>query len=202
VSTYTVRNGDALAALAHPSRVRILELLREPASASETARRLGEPRQRVNYHLKELERAGLVERVGERRVRNLIEVLYQAVARTFVVSPEVAWADPRRMQAMREQHSLETLVQLGERLERDAVALLDRAAFDGETIASASAVAEVRFATEADRAAFLRDYLAEVGPLLDRHGARCGAPYRVLIAAYPDPESETPSSTTSKKEQS
>jgi DNA-binding transcriptional ArsR family regulator len=192
VTTYTVRHGDALAALAHPSRVRILEALRDPASATETARRLGEPRQRVNYHLKELERAGLVERVGERRVRNLIEVLYQAVARSFVVSPEVAWADPRRMQAMHEQHSLETLVQLGERLERDAVALLDRAAFDGETIASASALAEVRFDTDADRAAFLRDYLALLRPLLERYGVRDGEPYRVLIAAYPDPDAESP----------
>jgi DNA-binding transcriptional ArsR family regulator len=195
VSTYTVRDGNALAALAHPARVRILEMLREPASASEAARRLGEPRQRVNYHLKELERAGLVERVGERRVRNLVEVLYQAVARTFVVSPEVAWADPRRMQAMREQHSLETLVQLGERLERDAAALLDRAAFDGETIASASAVAEVRFRTDADRAAFLRDYLDALRPLLDRHGARRGDLYRILVAAYPDPDSPPPTPT-------
>jgi DNA-binding transcriptional ArsR family regulator len=186
--TYTVRNGDELAALAHPSRVRILEALREPGSASEAARRLGEPRQRVNYHLKELERAGLVERVGERRVRNLVEVLYQAVAHAFVVSPEVAWADPRRMQAMREQHSLETLVQLGERLERDAAALLDRAAFDGETVASASAVAEVRFKTQADRAAFLRDWLAALRPLLDRYGTRKGDPYRVVVAAYPDPD--------------
>jgi DNA-binding transcriptional ArsR family regulator len=185
---HTVRSSDQLAALAHPSRVRILEALREPGSATEVARRLDEPRQRVNYHLKELERAGLVERVGERRVRNLVEVLYQAVAQAFVVSPEVAWSDPRRLEAMREQHSLETLVQLGERLERDAAVLLDRAAFDGETVASASAVAEVRFETKSDRAAFLREYLATLRPLLDRHGARTGAPYRVMVAAYPDPD--------------
>jgi DNA-binding transcriptional ArsR family regulator len=36
--------------LLHPSRARILERLREPASASAVARALGEPAARVNHH--------------------------------------------------------------------------------------------------------------------------------------------------------
>jgi len=51
----------------------VLEQLREPASAAEVARRLGESRQNLNYHPKELERAGVVTRVGERRAGGLIE---------------------------------------------------------------------------------------------------------------------------------
>ena len=69
---------------------------------------------------------------------------------------------------MRSQLSLENLVELGERLGRDAAVLLDRAAFDGEQIASAAVEAEVSFPDEASRTAFLRDYFAAVGPLFEK----------------------------------
>jgi DNA-binding transcriptional ArsR family regulator len=183
-----VEQPGGLQALAHPVRVQVLEALREPTSAAAAARRVGQPRQNVNYHVKELERAGLVRRVGERRKGNFVECLYQAVASTFLVSPRAAWGDPRRMQAMRDQFALERLVHLGERLERDAAVLLDRAAFEGDEIASVSVEAEVRFATETDRAAFLEEYLAAVGPLFRKYGTRGGDPYRVALAAYPDPQ--------------
>ncbi len=178
---------QGLQALSHPVRVRVLEALREPASAAAVARDIGQPRQNINYHVKELERAGLVRRVGERRKGNFIEGLYQAVAATFVVSQRATWSDPRRAQAMQDQFALESLVCLGERLERDAAVLLDRAAFDGEEIASVSIEAEVHFANEADRAAFVDEYLAAVGPLFREYGSRDGVPYRVALAAYPDP---------------
>ena len=86
---------------------------------------------------------------------------------------------------MRDQHALETLVELGERLQRDAAELLDRAAFDGEEIASASVTADVRFACEADRAAFMDEYLRTLRELLEKYGARNGDPYRAAIAVYP-----------------
>lgn len=184
----SIRDPDALQALCHPTRIEILEALREPASAAAVARALGQPRQRINYHLKALEGAGLVEPVGTRRSGNFMESLYRAVARSFVVAPEVAWKSGRRMEALRSQHALETLVALGERLQQDAAELLDRAAFDGEEIASAAVSAETRFANPEDRAAFMREYLETTRRLLDRYGAREGAPYRVVLAAHPQTE--------------
>jgi len=176
---------EALQALAHPTRVRIVEELREPASAAVVARRLNQPRQRVHYHLKELEKVGLVRIVGERRSGNFVEVLYEAAARNFVVSPSVAWSDPRRIAALRDQLSLAQLVEVGEGIQRDAAALLDRAAFDGEEIASVSVAAELRFANEQQRAEFLKAYLRAVGPLLKSYGNADGERYRVVLAAYP-----------------
>ncbi len=184
----TLDDLETLQVLGHPLRAQVLEALREPASAATVARRVGQSRQKVNYHLKELERAGLVRQTGERRAGNFIETLYEAVARNFIISPGVAWSDPKRMQALRDQHSLGALVLLGERLQRDAVSLLDRAAFGGEEIASASVAAEARFASEEDRAAFLQEYLESTARLLERYGAKTGAPYRVVLAAYPDSE--------------
>lgn len=185
---FFVRDPETLQALAHPIRVQVLDALREPASAATVARRIGLPRQKVNYHLKELERAGLVRQIEERRVGNFVEALYAAVARTFLISPEVAWSGPRRMETLRSQHSLETLVLLGERLQRDAAGLLDRATFDNEQIASASVSAEVTFAHEEEREAFLSEYLEAIAPLLQRYGSKDGAPYRVVLAAYPEVE--------------
>lgn len=185
-----VETSEAMQALAHPVRVRILESLRSAASAAAVARVVGQPRQNVTYHLKELERAGLVRRVGERRNGNFVESLYESVGSTFVVSPRAAWGDPRRAEAMAAQHSLENLVTLGEQLQHDAVALLDRAAFDGEQIASAAVAADVAFATEGEREAFMKEYLKLLGPLLRKYGRKRGSRYRVAIAVYPARQDE------------
>ena len=184
----SIRNAQGLQALCHPTRVELLEALHEPASAAAVARQIGQPRQRVNYHLKALEEAGLVEPVERRPNGNFIETLYRSVARSFVIAPEVAWKDGRRLETLRAQHSLETLVALGERLQRDAVELLDRAAFDGEEIASAAVSAETHFASPEDRAAFMRAFLESTKALLDEYGAKEGAAYRVVLTAHPQTE--------------
>jgi DNA-binding transcriptional ArsR family regulator len=185
VAVATIDDLDVLGVLGHPTRVALLEHLHDPASAASVARELGQPRQSVNYHLKELDRAGLVRVVGERRRGNFVETLYQAVARSFTVSPRIAWSHPDRVDALRRQHPLEALVQLGERLQVDAAALLDRAAFAGEEIASAAVTAEVRFASPEDRAAFMDAYLRSTRELLERFGGAEGAPFRAVLAVYP-----------------
>jgi DNA-binding transcriptional ArsR family regulator len=187
-----VTEGETVGVLTHPVRLQILDALRAPGSAAGIARAIGKTRQNVNYHLKELARAGLVRPTGERRRGNLVEPLYEAVAGTFVISPRVTWSGDRRAAALRDQVALEHLVGVGERLQRDATTLLDRAAFDGVEVASASVSAEVRFPTEDARAAFMDEYLRFVGPLLKKHGARRGAPFRVVCAAYPETDDEEP----------
>lgn len=79
---------------------------------------------------------------------------------------------------------------VGAQLQRDAISLLDRAAFDGEQIASAAVEADVHFADEKDRAAFLAEYLAAVQKLFDRYGSAEGLPYRVVLAAHPATQPE------------
>jgi len=189
-AVHVVEEAEELAALAHPLRVRILDVLRTPASAATVARAVGQSRQNVNYHLKELERTGLVHRAGQQQKGNFVETLFESAAPTILISPRALWGDDQRAEALKTQLSLENLVLLGERLGRDASVLLDRAAFDGEEIASAAVEAEVHFANEAARAEFMREYLAAVGPLLTKYGRRKGQRYRVALAAYPDPEGD------------
>lgn len=184
----TISEPRAVEALAHPIRRRVLSELRAPNTAASVARAIGLPRQKVNYHLKELARAKLVRSAGQRLNGHLIEKLYEAVAGTFVVSPRLAWDDEKRDKALRDQISLERLVGLGEQLQQDANGLLDRAAYDDEEIPSASVEAEIRFSSEEDRAGFMEAYLKALGPLLEKYGAREGRAFRVALAVYPNPE--------------
>jgi DNA-binding transcriptional ArsR family regulator len=190
----TIEDSEQIGALSHPVRARILESLRAPGTAAGLARQLGRSRQVVGYHLKELERVGLVRPAGERRKGSFIEQLYQATARRFLVSPRFA-ADPERLAALfRDQVALAQLSELGERVQRSAAELIEHAAESGEEIPSASVEAEVRFADEAARAAFLREYVESLKALLAKHGSDGSAEgevFRVAFAAYPEAPEET-----------
>ena len=97
----------ALRAVSDARRHRILELLiAEPLGARAVATRLRMARTQVYYHLKLLERHGLIAVVEERVVARRLERIYRAVARHFRVdpaligggSPEVAHARERILQ--------------------------------------------------------------------------------------------------------
>jgi DNA-binding transcriptional ArsR family regulator len=186
----TLSDPERIGALANPLRAKILGALRGSDTAAGLARGLGRSRQSVNYHLKALERVGLVQRVGERRKGNFVEQLYQACARRFVVSSRFA-ADPQRLESVfRDQVSLAQLSELGERLQRDSAALIDLAGSEGRQVPSASVSAEAHFADEETRTAFMSELLECLKTLLAKHGDAHGEPYRVALAAYPDLEEE------------
>jgi DNA-binding transcriptional ArsR family regulator len=65
-----------------PVRARLLAELVEPGSAAAVAQRVGLPRQKVNYHLRALERHGLLELVEERKKGNCTERMLRATACT------------------------------------------------------------------------------------------------------------------------
>src|SRR4029434_2715405 len=87
VPVHVISDAERAASVLHPLRVCILSELGQAESAAELARRLGVPRQLVNYHLRQLETDGLVEAVGERRNGNCTERLVRAVAGSYLMSP-------------------------------------------------------------------------------------------------------------------
>jgi DNA-binding transcriptional ArsR family regulator len=69
-----------LKALAHPTRIRVLAILRErKASPNELSEMLGEGLGTVAYHVRTLKSLGLVKLVGTRPRRGAIEHFYEAV---------------------------------------------------------------------------------------------------------------------------
>src|SRR5215203_2295152 len=83
---------DRLRVALSPIRRQLLERLRRPASATELAVEMSVGRQRLNYHLRELEKAGLVHLVEERQRRGFVERILAARADAFVVDPAVMGA--------------------------------------------------------------------------------------------------------------
>ncbi|MGQ0539766.1 MAG: ArsR/SmtB family transcription factor [Gemmatimonadaceae bacterium] len=87
-----MRAAAQAALLLHGARGRLIALLAEADTATGISRRTGLSRQRVGYHLRALERAGLIECVSERRKGNCIERVLRATARSYVIAPEALGA--------------------------------------------------------------------------------------------------------------
>jgi len=69
-------------ALAHPLRLRIMELIAEaPRTTRQVAELLGQPATRLYHHVAALERAGLLRVKETRRVRGTVEKTYESIAR-------------------------------------------------------------------------------------------------------------------------
>ena len=80
---------DQAACATDEMRIRILSALSSPQSATTLAHKFDVPRQKLNYHIKQLETAGLIEVVEERRKRNCIERLFQRKAQTLLFDPNL-----------------------------------------------------------------------------------------------------------------
>ena len=171
-----------------PIRARLLAQLAEPASATMLAARVGLARQKVNYHLRELERHGLVELVEERKKGNVSERIMRASALSYVISPAVLGAvqpDPARSP---DRLSASWLLALAARLVSEVGALMAGATKAGKPLATYGLDAQVRFASSADRAAFAEELTNTVARLISRYhdeNAPGGRDHRVMIALHP-----------------
>ena len=114
---------DALRTALPPLRRRLLDRLRDPASAVVVAGEFGLPRQRVNYHLRTLEAAGFLELVETRARRGCTERVLRTSARAFIVDPQVMAPAPaagvRRSAARQDRFAAETLVNAASAVVRD-----------------------------------------------------------------------------------
>ncbi|SDC52338.1 ArsR/SmtB family transcription factor [Actinokineospora iranica] len=171
-----------------PVRARLLAALAEPGSASSLAAVVGLPRQKVNYHLRALERHGLVELVEERRKGNCTERVLRATAASYVISPNALSAvapDPAKSP---DQLSARWLLALAARLVRELGELIAGATAAKQRLATYASDTELRFATAADRAAFageLQEAVAELARKYHAENAPNGRDHRVIVALHP-----------------
>jgi DNA-binding transcriptional ArsR family regulator len=183
-----IDNPEAAEASLDPIRARLLAALAEPASAAQLAMQAGLTRQQANYHLRALERHGLVELVEERRKGNCTERLMRATAASYVISPTALSAvapDPDRSP---DQASARWMLALAARLVREVGELITRSAAARKPLATYAIDSEVRFATAADRSAFARELGTAVADLVAKyhdHDAPDGRDHRVVLAVHP-----------------
>jgi len=173
-----------------PLRRQLLTLLQEPASGTQLAAALDLPRQRVNYHLRELEKAGLVELVEERQRRGCVERILRATAGSFVVDPAVM-GRARAFTQIHDQYAAEHLVEVAAGTVRDVARMQSKADAAGKRLLTFTLEAEVRFAEPGDVHRFT-DALAEaVRKTVEAFDTEGGRPYRLIAGGHPAPRRST-----------
>jgi DNA-binding transcriptional ArsR family regulator len=86
----SITEPDVVRALAHPLRVRLLNILdQRTASPRELATELGQPLGNVSYHVRVLASLGMVKLVSRKQRRGAIEHFYRAVTRPVIT--EQGW---------------------------------------------------------------------------------------------------------------
>lgn len=179
----------AAVALLDPLRARVLAAVREPGSATSVAAVLGEPRQKINYHLRMLEEHGLVELVEERPRRGVTERIMVATAGSYAISP-AAIGDTAVRPDRVDRLSSRYLIAVAARMLDEVAALARAADRAGKRLATLTIDTEIRFANAADRAAFTDELATAVTSLAAKYhdeAAPRGRCHRLVVAAHPLP---------------
>ena len=179
---------NARAALT-PLRRELLERLREPNSASTLAGQLAIPRQKLAYHLRVLEEAGLVRLAEERQRRGFIERVMVACADTFVLDPALVQSTTKHAVTVQDRHASEHLVTTASALVRDVARMREAADREGKRLLTLTVETELTFETPADFDAFSEQLSDVITALAKRYASspvrKGGRRYRLVAAAHP-----------------
>lgn len=184
-----------ITALMDPVRRRLMDaLVQAPDSAVGLARRLGGSRQRLNYHLRQLEELGLVELVEVRPRRGLKERVLRPVARHFVVDSRSLGDLAAGPADGGDRLSATWLVALASRAVRELADLMHRARGARKRLPTAGMSVRVQLAEPAAFGAFIDDLTRSVGEVVARYHTEDGdgRSFRVLTATYPAPPTVPP----------
>jgi len=197
----SVDSARRASALLNPMRLRLLRMAQEPASATELARRLALPRQRVNYHVRELARAGFLRPAGRRRKRNWVEQRYVATARSYILSPAILGSLAPDWRAIEDTASTDYLLALSEQVRLDLSRVEQDARARGQRVSTLSLKFQFRFDSPEQRMAFANALRQAVVEVIARHTSPDrpasassrpgrGRPHRLVLGCYPVPQNQ------------
>lgn len=193
-----IQDIDQAAALFQPLRVQLLKQMVEPRSCNDMAEVVGESPQKVYYHVKILERAGLVEKTSEQRVRGIMQGFYQAKARAYWLSPHIVGRLGGRRRTQ-DQMSLGFLLSLAEELQTDVAALAQHPVGhlrqEREEVPSLGLSAQITLRDGNERAAFMQEVQSLFQALARKYGRQSPDPaveaddhtFQLMLACYPKP---------------
>ncbi len=168
-----------------PLRRQILLALGEPASAAGLAEQLDMPRQKIGYHLRALEAAGLIRPAGERRKRGFVEKLFVA-AGAYVLDPALLQTPPdTEAVEAQDRYAADHLIAAASTLVRDVARMRAAAAAEGARLLTLTVEAEVSFAAPSDFEAFADEVAEAVAAVARKYSAPAGRRFRLTAAAHP-----------------
>lgn len=90
LETYDINTLEQLRAVADPLRIQIIDLLiSRPMTVTQLGEALGLAPAKIHYHVRELEKVGLLQLVEKREKGGVLEKYYQPIARDFSVSKDL-----------------------------------------------------------------------------------------------------------------
>ncbi len=176
------------AALMDPIRIRILELLKEPGTAAGVSRSLGMGRQRTTYHVKTLEKAGLLNHVGDRKRGNCLERVVRTSAGHFLIDPDILGELGATPEAVMDRFSSTYLVAVASHAAREVIEAQQIAAAEGKKLGTLTLQANIRFRSSQERAAFTDELTQAVTSLVHKYHddeSEVGRLHRLVLLGYP-----------------
>ena len=151
-----------------PIKHALLAALREPGSAASLAKRLKLPRQKLGYHLRALEAAGLVRLVEERPRRGFVERVLIAEANAFVLDPMLLAGTDRAAEAQ-DRYAAQHLVRTAGTVVREVTRMQGAAERAGQRLLTFTIEADVGFAQPRDLEDFAAALAQSVAALAERY---------------------------------
>lgn len=198
-----LRDSEAAAAVLSPVRRRILGALAQPGSATTVGAELGLARQKVNYHLRTLEQAGLVEHVEDRRKGNCTERIVRATATHYLIAPSVLGELAAKPAEKADRFSSDHLAAVSARTLSELAELRERAHAAGKRLPTLSLETAICFASPRQQAALMEELSNAVAGLVARYHDEAsddGRWFRLTVGAHPAlPRGDAQESTDDKQ---
>lgn len=175
-------------------RRRILQMALEPVSAVEMAERLGESRQRVGYHVRQLLEAGLLEDVEIARRGAMIDKRYRASAASYALAPSLLGSLAARVESSADRESVVHLLGAVNEVQEDLARVLATRESGEERLPTLTLSTRLRFRDAGERGAFadalvkaLTDVVARYSTPYERDdgGDPEGEPFRLTLTLNP-----------------
>lgn len=168
-----------------PVKHALLAALREPGSAASLAKQLGLPRQKLGYHLRALEAAGLVRVVEERQRRGFTERVLVAEANAFVLDPTLLSGPVPSVEAQ-DRYAAQHLVETASTVVREVTRMRSAAEAAGQRLLTFTIEADIGFAQPQDFEDFTRALAQSVAALAERYApAADRRRYHLVMGAHP-----------------
>lgn len=188
--TFYVDSVEQAESLLKPQRIELLRAMAEARTCPELAEQFGRSPQQIYYHIKALEKAGLVEKVAEKRVRGTVEGHYRAAARSYWLDSRLVGEVGSERQA-KDQLSLRFLMSLAQDI-HDEVGRLGHDSAVGKDVPSLGLSANIYLPDGRRRAAFLQEVQQTFQTLAEKYGLPEGgehgeveAEFKLALACYP-----------------
>jgi len=183
-----VNDVETAAKLLNPIRLQILENLQVPNSASGLSKIIELPRQRINYHLKELEKRGMIDFIEEKRKGNVNERFLRASSKYYLVNIDAVGNLPTDQKDLKDQFSSTYLLAMASHLIDEVATLKTKASSTNKRLSTFSLQTEVRFASVEKLNRFTEELSQTIAKLASEYhdeNSTEGRDYKFYLASHP-----------------